>query len=644
MIITISKKYGILLKTPARQQCVIETRIRIKPILVAGLVLLAPFTGTLADSLITKNNNTQTSGTEQTIVLDNVIEQSFVYSQYYPNIIPSQSTAEGFKPAKSVPWLGAAHALNLAIDIPESLPASNKKTLMLNGPWLTDHGLSRNTQQLIRAIQDASVHGLNPEAYELSSLLRTVDALNAPDHSDSWPAEYSASPVQKNVKALRYELAQQLSNSFVLLAEHLGNGVVDAESVQKRLYRPAPEIDTNELLEALKTGEYEVNRALATVAPQQSDYHRLTDKMRDLLTEQATGIERPTVHPTNILADAQTTNDMLTIQLRLIETGELPITAELKTQWDQPLRSALKKFQHRHGIEKTGIADERTRTALNLTLSQEIESVALSLERWRWMPRALGQQHIFVNIPDYRVAVRDGDDTLLSMKTVIGSVQHPTPAFSRDMSYMDVNPTWTVPTRITNDTLIPLERKTPGYLASRDFIFLKWQDGKLSEVPASRVTREDFAKKKFPYILRQRGGSKNALGKMKFMMPNPYAIYLHDTPLQSHFEHNDRAYSNGCIRLSEPESMARLLLDLDGYSEGEVNKALGAKRTKRVNFRDAIPTHLTYMTTWVDSENVMHQRADIYQHDAALVIALRDSNTLLTVIEPKDINIALNDS
>lgn len=643
MNITISRRHGILLGTPAHQPCASKTTFRIKPFLITGLVLLAPFTGTIADGLA-PTNNTQISSAEHSISPGSFIEQPFVYSDYFPSIIPSQITAAGIRPISTEPVIGAAHALNLALDIPESFPASSKKTLMLNGPWLTDHGLSRNTQQLIRAIQDASVHGLNPEAYELSSLLRTVDALNAPDQANSQPKEYYASPVQKDVKTLRYELAQQLSNSFVLLAEHLGSGIVDAESVQKRLYRPAPEIDTNELLETLKAGKYDVTRALATVTPQQADYHRLTDKMRDLLTEQATGIERPTVHPTDVLADGQATNDMLTIQLRLIETGELPISAELRTQWSQPIRGALRAFQKRHGIEETGIADERTRTALNMTISQEIESVALSLERWRWMPRDLGQQHIFVNIPDYRVAVRDGDETLLSMKTVIGSVQHPTPAFSRDMSYMDVNPTWTVPSRITNDTLIPLERKTPGYLVSRDFIFLKWKDGKMLEVPAAQVTREDFAKKKFPYTLRQRGGSKNALGRMKFMMPNPYAIYLHDTPLQSHFEHNDRAYSNGCIRLSEPENMARLLLDLDGYSEGEVNKALAAKRTKRVNFRDAIPTHLTYMTTWVDSDNVMHHRADIYQHNAALATALRDSNTLLTVIEPQDINIALNDS
>ncbi len=534
------------------------------------------------------------------------------------------------------PEIGAAHTLSLTLDI----PLTDNVSGVSSGPWLTDNGISANGQQLIRAIQDSAVHGLNPEAYGLPMLLRTVDTLEALEREDARGNTFVSTNFLAEVATLRQELEQQLSHAFVTLAEHLGQGVVDAESLQHRLYRAPPEINAQALLDAVFSGDHSVRSALTSVTPAHLEYLRLTYKMRDLLTEQATGVRRAAVESSNFLADSQKVNDVLGIQLRLIETGELPLSTELSDQWDNSTREALLAFQHRHGIRETGQADSRTRAALNLTIEQEIEAVALSLERWRWMPRALGQKHVFVNIPEYRVVVRDGAETLLSMNAVVGSVDHPTPAFSRDMSYMDFNPTWTVPASITNTKLIPLERRNPGYLTSRDFEYLQRQGRKLVQIPDEQVTAEDFQKPRFPYVLRQRGGSKNALGRMKFMMPNPYAIYLHDTPSKQHFTLNDRAFSHGCIRLGDPEALARLLMNEDGYSERAIASALDAKDTTRIKLRTPVPTHLTYMTTWVDVNNILHRRDDIYNHDAALIEALWRANTLVTTIKTATLDFA----
>ncbi len=538
------------------------------------------------------------------------------------------------------PEIGAAHTLSLTLDIPLTDNVSGASS----GPWLTDNGISANAQQLIRAIQDSAVHGLNPEAYGLPMLLRTVDTLEALEREDAHGNTLVSTSFLAEASTLRQELEQQLNHAFVTLAEHLGQGVVDAESLQHRLYRAPPEINAKALLDAVFNGDHSVRSALKSVTPTHLEYQRLTYKMRDLLTEQATGVRRAAVESSNFLADSQIVNDVLGIQLRLIETGELPLSTELSDQWDNSTREALLAFQHRHGIRETGQADSRTRAALNLTIEQEIEAVALSLERWRWMPRALGQKHVFVNIPEYRVVVRDGAETLLSMNAVVGSVDHPTPAFSRDMSYMDFNPTWTVPASITNAKLIPLERRNPGYLTSRDFEYLQRQGRKLVKIPDEQVTAEDIQKPRFPYVLRQRGGSKNALGRMKFMMPNPYAIYLHDTPSKQHFTLNDRAFSHGCIRLGDPEALARLLMNEDGYSERAIASALAAKDTTRIKLRTPVPTHLTYMTTWVDVNNILHRRDDIYNHDAALIEALWRANTLVTTIKTATMDFASTES
>ncbi len=146
------------------------------------------------------------------------------------------------------------------------------------------------------------------------------------------------------------------------------------------------------------------------------------------------------------------------------------------------------------------------------------------------------------------------------------------------------------------------------------------------------VTSDDFQSEPFPYTLRQRSGPMNDLGRMKFMMPNPYAIYLHDTPAKKHFFLNDRAYSHGCIRLSDPDGMATFLMTEDGYSPADIRQALRNPRTHRIQLRAPIPTHLTYMTTWIDTNGSLQRRGDIYQHDTALLNALQAGDTLVSTL------------
>ena len=264
----------------------------------------------------------------------------------------------------------------------------------------------------------------------------------------------------------------------------------------------------------------------------------------------------------------------------------------------------------------------RTREALARTVEQDIDDVALSLERWRWLPRELGARHVFVNLPDYRLQLFENGRTLADMPVVIGAKRFPTPSFSRDMSYLEFNPTWTVPASITNRELIPLERRDPGYLASRRFDFLELVDGRLEKVARETVTPEDFETTPFPYTLRQRGGAGNALGRMKFMMPNRYAIYLHDTPSKRHFALHERAYSHGCVRLGDPDRLADVLMRKDGKSTGEIARALANPLTNRVRLKTHVPTHLVYLTTWVDESGTVQRRPDVYGYDPALREAL----------------------
>ncbi len=526
--------------------------------------------------------------------------------------------------------LGAAHAVSLTSDLNTDYSESEIAAIHQHGPWLNDDGISQNAQVLIRAIQDAKIHGLQPESYGSKRILSVVDTLNYLDEKKATSTAHQSKQLAISQDALRFRLNELLDTNFIKLVEHLGKGVVDGRSTQKRLFRDAPTVNAFNFLVSVSNAELSVRRVIDTVAPSHESYKRLTQVMRNLLTEESTGIQRTKVAISNDSKLISEAEDKQHIRERLLETGDLSFDAYMAANPDAELLKALRVFQQRHGLEPSSFADSRTRAALNKTVSEDIDLVALNLERWRWLPRDLGDSYILVNIPDYQINVVVNNKTTLSMPGVVGKIRHQTPSFSRDMSYMEFNPTWTVPVSIANAELIPKERKNPGYLESREFDFLKRVGNKVIKVPRSSITAEELNAARFPYTLRQRGGSINALGRMKFMMPNQYAIYLHDTQAKKHFTLNDRAYSHGCIRLSDPDALAQHLMTNDGYSQEEIDAAFASRKTHRIRFRQPIPTHLVYLTTWVDENNVLQYRPDIYLNDQKLLEALRTANTLVS--------------
>lgn len=533
----------------------------------------------------------------------------------------------------AAPELGAAHSLSLSSSLTDVLTDEQRLQLSIYGPWLTEDGLSNNAQQLIRHIQEAGIHGLNPDAYHLKNILRTVDALSLLDKPDTH-ADWSVNTIHyPNTSHLRRVFTPLMNRAFSKLLSNLGRGVVDARRVQNKLYRDVPVVQPAEVLALVSNGLTSVDDAIKAATPSQAYYQQLTQRMRDLLTERASRVRRTQVHNTGDLSETHLLADITRVKYRLHETGDLPADFNATSLYDEQLESALTHFQQRHGLEANGALTRATRDALNLSVENEIKAVALSLERWRWMPRALGEKHVFINIPDYRLEVKNGDATSLSMVTVVGATAHQTPTFSRDMSYLEFNPTWTVPTKIANAELIPRERRRPGYLASRQFVYLERVDNRLVQIPSSQVTSEDFQKEHFPYMLQQKGGPINALGRIKFMLPNPYAIYLHDTQAKKHFTLNDRAYSHGCIRLSEPDRLATFLMREDGYTASEISTALSSNDTLRKRLRTTVPTHITYLTTWVDSDNNLQRRKDVYGHDKALLKALTETDTLVSTLD-----------
>ena len=223
------------------------------------------------------------------------------------------------------------------------------------------------------------------------------------------------------------------------------------------------------------------------------------------------------------------------------------------------------------------------------------------MERWRWLPASLGDRYILVNVPEFRLDVVEAGKPVYSMRVVVGKDQSRTPAFSDKMTFIELNPTWTLPDSITRNEILPKLASDPGYLERHDM-----------EVVSDS-----------PYRLRQRAGKDNPLGQIKFMFPNEFDIYLHDTPADHLFDRAERDFSHGCIRLEKPIELAALLLKDDPkWTQESIQAAIASGEHETITLPRPLPVHILYWTAWVEPDGTVAFRKDIYGHDDQLEQAL----------------------
>ena len=272
----------------------------------------------------------------------------------------------------------------------------------------------------------------------------------------------------------------------------------------------------------------------------------------------------------------------------------------------------------RHGLEAKGVIGKQTIIALNVPPAERARQITLNMERWRWMPETLGQHHFMVNLAAYELLEIEQEEVVDRMDVVVGAVATQTPEFSKDLEYVEINPTWTVPYSIATKEMLPKLRRNPMAYAGDFEVFA---NGKLASWGG--INWASYGPGNFPFTFRQKPGPKNALGKVKFMLPNPYNIYLHDTPSRDKFLATTRAFSHGCIRLSRPMDLAiRLVGEIAGWPEAKIDAAFASGKTTRVVLPQRIPVHLIYATAFEGDGGSIEFRPDIYGRDRKLEAAL----------------------
>lgn len=462
--------------------------------------------------------------------------------------------------------------------------------------WIDDKGVRPDADELIAALADAPADGLDPERYRLADLRqRLAQAKGAPNSPPNGPP---------NPGDLA-EIDLRLSDAFLRFAADLYNGAVNPDLIYSDCRYNLPETDLAAALESAVTGGH-VRQALAALAPPHAGYKALKAALAQYRTLAASGgwPEVPAGPPVKgpSLKPGDRGERVAALRARLEASGDLAPNAspaEARDLFDAPLQAALIKFQDSHGLDPDGKLGKGTLAALNVPAEQRVRQIEINLDRWRWLPRDLGERYIMVNIAGFHLDVVEGGKPVLAMKIVAGKPTTRTPMFTGRMTNIVLNPYWNVPATIATKEVLPKIAREPGYQEQEGFEVLHTKNG---------------------VEVRQRPGPKNALGKIKFLFPNRFNVYLHDTPSRSLFSRTVRSFSHGCMRIEKPLELAEYLLKDDpAWTPEKIAATLDKGKETWINIPKPLPVHVVYWTAWVDDAGTVQLRDDLYGRDKPLL-------------------------
>jgi murein L,D-transpeptidase YcbB/YkuD len=352
--------------------------------------------------------------------------------------------------------------------------------------------------------------------------------------------------------------------------------------------------------------------AVSQYEPPHPQYKALKAKLAELRTSTAEATQ-VVVPEGSLLRPGKADARVPILRTRLSVAAEAAAEPDI---YDAVLVEAVKTFQSESGLTADGVLGPRTLGALNgPNRADDIAAVVTNMERWRWLPRDLGDFHVFVNVPEFMVRVSDAGSIVHETRVIVGKPEHATPTFSHVMDHLVVNPFWHVPASIVTNEMLPEIRQNPyGYFAKRGYQVLAKAGGKMRVVDPDSI--DWWMVNPRSVQIRQVPGDANALGRIKFMFPNQHSVYLHDTPTKKLFQRDHRAFSHGCVRVDNPLDFADAILKVAApeWNSGRLEALYGGKE-QRINLDTPIPVHLSYFTRSVDAEGEMRRFEDIYGYD-----------------------------
>lgn len=450
-------------------------------------------------------------------------------------------------------------------------------------------------QALIMALSDAGSHGLPAGRYDVD---RIKDML-------------------RNVRGDRAlgQVEAEMSRIFLDYARDVQTGVLTPSEVDAGLVREVPLRDGTDLLRRIASEP--ARDVIDALPPQTPEYARLMKEKHRLERQVSRGGWGPTIRSRKLEPGA-TGPEVIALRNRLMSMGYLQRTAA--ASYDARMMAAVEAFQADHGLTADGVAGAGTIAEVNRSVETRLGQVLVAMERERWINQDLGDRHIWVNLTDFHVRIVDHAKTSFVTRSVIGmdDPDRRSPEFSDVMDHMVINPTWHVPRSIATKEYLPRLQRNPYAVGHLTLV-----DRRGRVVPRDAVDFTQFSARSFPFNIKQRPSRSNALGLVKFMFPNRYNIYLHDTPAKDLFAREQRDFSHGCIRLHQPFEFAYALLAAQSDDpRGLFQNTLATGRETQINLEQPVPVHIVYRTAFTQAKGRMQYRGDIYGRDAKIRAAL----------------------
>lgn len=461
--------------------------------------------------------------------------------------------------------------------------------------WVGNSNRTRR-KALIDALEDSGDHALPAASYRAAEL---DDALKR-----SRTAEQQA-------------IAEVIaSKAFLRYAQDISSGVLNARRLDANIAVRQRRLDPKNLLDAMSksTGR----GFIEALAPDALAYRRLLEE-RKILERQVGRGDYGRQLPNATLRPGMSNGNVQILRERLagMGYGNLGKSAD----FDERLYRAVQQFQSDHGLNTDGIVGRTTIKFLNFTPQDRMVKVMVNLERQRWLNFERGARHIVVNIPAFEVNMYDNGKPSFTSRVVVGVTRKDqTPEFYDEMTHMVINPTWHVPASIAGKEYLPILREDPGFLQRQNMRMFN-EDG--AQVNPASLDLTAYDEKNFPYNIKQQPDPGNALGRVKFMFPNRFNIYLHDTPAKNLFSKDLRTFSHGCIRVQKPFEFAyKLLQRQTSDPRGFFKRHLDTGAETYVNLKQAIPVYVTYSTAFLGQDGEVNYRADVYGRDRTVFNAL----------------------
>jgi len=455
---------------------------------------------------------------------------------------------------------------------------------------------NKNVEDLLWILNESYNDGLTPDDYHLERIKQIRSDI---------------SKVSDPEKAADLDLLY--TDGALLLATHLLVGKVDQSKIRKGWDIPqnSTPIESQGMLEkALK--ENSLRSLYKQIRPDHFMYEHLRNGLAKYREIEENG-GWPSIPSGQVLKPDMHDDRVLLMREYLIVTGDLPAINNNDTSkvYDENMVSAIKNFQLRHNLNQDGVVGKGTLEVMNVPIEKRIDEIRINLERARWIIHHLPEDFLVVNIAGYNIRRIRNDSTIFYSRVIVGKHYHESPIFDGTMTYIELNPTWTLPYSIATKETLPKLKKNPDYLSEKNMIIMD-RNGEVLD--PSTINFNSLSKNNFPYIVRQKAGPHNALGEVKFMFPNSYAVYLHDTPARSLFAREKRAFSHGCIRLDDKWGLFLNLMG-DEWNMKKIDEIVASEKTTTVKLKNPIEIMLLYWTAGADKQDEIYFNKDVYDRD-----------------------------